>query len=115
MNARKFDTAIARSAWPIEIHGGTDGVKIVNLDDEYYEIPFEVMIPKGIKRVLVAGRCISAEHEALASARVVAQCFEEGMAAGIAMYIAKERQIEPDEVDPYKVIEMMKERNSALD
>lgn len=115
VNARKFDTAIVRSAWPIEIHGGTDGVKIVNLDDDYYEIPFEVMIPQKIKGVLVAGRCISAEHEALASARVVAQCFEEGMAAGIAMYVAKEKQIDPDGVNPYQVIEMMKERNSKLD
>jgi hypothetical protein len=115
VNARKFHTAIVRSAWPIEIHGGVDGVKIVNLDGDYYEIPFEVMIPKDIKGVLVAGRCISAEHEALASARVVAQCFEEGMAAGIAMYLAKEERIEPDAVDPQQLIEMMKERNSKLD
>ena len=85
VNAKKFPSAIARSAWPIEVHNGTEGVKIVNLDEEYYEIPYEVMLPKNLKNVLVVGRCISAEHEALASCRVVAQCLEEGLAAALAI------------------------------
>ena len=34
--------------------------------------------------MIVAGRCLSAEHEALASCRVTAQCFEYGRAAAIA-------------------------------
>lgn len=95
MGAKKFSSAITRSAWPIEVHQGKDGVKIFNLDNDYYEIPFEVMIPEKIDKVLVVGRCISAEHEALASARVVAQCFEEGFAAGIAMKQSLERSIMP--------------------
>lgn len=84
VEAVKSETAIVRSAWPIEVHLGSNGVKIINLDENYYEIPFETMIPKNVKNLLVAGRCISAEHEALASCRVVAQCFEEGAAAGLA-------------------------------
>ena len=84
VKAKKFDTAIVRSAWPIELHLGENGVKVINLDEDYYEIPFETLIPKNINNLLVAGRCISAEHEALASCRVVAQCFEEGAAAGLA-------------------------------
>jgi hypothetical protein len=114
VNARKFDTAIVRSAWPIEIHGGADGVKVVNLDDDYYEIPFEVMIPETIENVLVAGRCISAEHEALASSRVVAQCFEEGMAAAIAMYMSIKDNIKPRNTNTKKVREMMIERGAIL-
>ena len=84
VEAKKFDTAVARSAWPIEVHLGDKGVKVVNLDEDYYEIPFETMVPKNVNNLLVAGRCISAEHEALASCRVVAQCFEEGQAAALA-------------------------------
>lgn len=114
IQAKKFENAIVKSAWPIEIHGGKDGVKIVNLDNDYYEIPFDVMVPVKMERLLVTGRCISAEHEALASARVVAQCFEEGMAAGIAMFIASTKNILPSEVNPKEVIKIMKEKNSNL-
>ena len=111
---RKFESAIVRSAWPIEIHGGADGVKIVNLDDDYYEIPFETMIPKGMSKMLVAGRCISAEHEALASARVVAQCFEEGMAAGIGAFLALKDDVDVRDVSTEIIREMMKERGANL-
>ncbi len=114
VNAVKSDTSIVKSAWPIEIHGGVNGVKVVNLDDDYYEVPFEVMIPKSLDGILTAGRCISAEHEALASVRVVAQCFEEGMAAACAMFISIEEDILPRNVDIRKVQEMMKSKGSSL-
>lgn len=87
---RKFENAIARSAWPVEVHEA-DGTRIHILHDDWYEIPFDVMVPVGMVNLLVAGRCICAEHEALASARVTAQCMEEGMAAALAVRQAAHR------------------------
>lgn len=113
-NTKKFDHAIVKSSWPIELHGGSDGVKVINLDDDYYEIPFEVMIPKLVENVLVAGRCISAEHEALASARVVAQCFEEGMAAALATFLSIEEDILSREVNIKTVQAMMRDRGAKI-
>ena len=82
LNAKKFGgAAITRSAWPIEDHSAGE-VKIVYLESDYYEIPAETLVPAGLDNVWAAGRCFSAEHEALASARVVAQCLEMGFAAG---------------------------------
>jgi len=87
LQARKFgDQAVSRSAWPIEDHTSGE-VRIVYLDNDFYEIPQESLIPKTLDNVWVAGRCLSAEHEALASARVTAQCLEMGYAAG-AMAVA---------------------------
>jgi len=83
VNARKFEGAVTHSAWPIEAHGSGD-VKIVYLEDDYYDVPFETLIPPGCDNLLVSGRCMSAEHEALASARVTGQCFGMGYAAGAA-------------------------------
>lgn len=78
---RKVPGAASHSAWPIEAHGA--GVlKIEYLIDDYYDIPFETLVPQSIPNLLVAGRCLSAEHEALASARVTAQCLGMGYAAG---------------------------------
>jgi hypothetical protein len=79
----KRPDGIARSPWPIELHVG-DKPKLEWLDDDFYEIPYDALLPAAGENLIVAGRCLSAEHEALASARVTAQCFSYGQAAGLA-------------------------------
>lgn len=83
LRARKTPGAATFSAWPIESHTA-GGLKITYLENDTYDIPFETLIPVSGANLLAAGRCLSAEHEALASARVTAQCFGMGYAAGAA-------------------------------
>jgi len=83
LTCRKRSDSICRTPWPIELHAG-DKPKLHWLLDDYYDVPFNTLVPKVGENIIVAGRCLSAEHEALASARVTAQCFEYGHAAGIA-------------------------------
>ena len=83
----KSPDAIARSPWPIELHSGTKP-RLTWLYDDYYEIPFGCFVPVRGEGILAAGRCLSAEHEAMASARVTAQCFSYGHAVGHAAALA---------------------------
>jgi hypothetical protein len=83
LSATKTPGAATFSAWPIENHG-TGELKIEFLEEDTYDIPFETLIPETGSNLLAAGRCLSAEHEALASARVTAQCFGMGYAVGAA-------------------------------
>ncbi|WP_406734797.1 FAD-dependent oxidoreductase [Vibrio scophthalmi] len=83
VNCRKREDGICRTPWPIELHSG-DKPKLHWLLNDYYDIPFHTLVPVIGENIIVAGRCLSAEHEALASARVTAQCFELGHAAGVA-------------------------------
>ncbi len=80
---RKRADGIARSPWPIELHVG-EKPKLEWLHDDFYEVPYGALLPARGENLIVAGRCFSAEHEALASARVTAQCFAYGQAAGLA-------------------------------
>ena len=83
------DFAIACCSWPIEKHG--EGRKTVwkHLPvSGYYKIPFGCLLPIGLENVLIAGRCISATHEAQASVRVSAPAFAMGEAAGVAAAMA---------------------------
>ena len=84
ISGRKRPAAVTFSAWPIELHSGEGtGVRIQYLEnDESYDIPFEALIPLAGRNLVAAGRCLSAEHEALASARMTAQCFGMGYGAG---------------------------------
>jgi hypothetical protein len=92
LSGKKVKNPVSHSAWPIEAHQ-TDGLSIVYLEDDHYDIPFGTLIPKGAINLLVAGRCLSAEHEALASARVTAQCFGMGYGAGAACGLMVREQI----------------------
>jgi glycine/D-amino acid oxidase-like deaminating enzyme len=85
--ARKSARSVAKSAWCIEAHGA-DGIFLFYLDNDYYDIPYETLVPERIPNLIVCGRSLSAEHEALASARVTAQCFLTGYAAGNAAHIS---------------------------
>lgn len=83
VECRKRPDGIVRSAWPIELHSGQKP-KLHWLKNDYYEVPYTTLVPAHGENIIVAGRCLSAEHEALASARVTAQCFEYGQAAAVA-------------------------------
>ena len=107
LQARKCDSAVTFSAWPIEAHGAGE-LKIVYLEDDHYDIPFETLIPAGTERVLAAGRCFSAEHEALASARVTAQCLGMGYGAGAATGLMVREQISNAELSGVQVAAWMK-------
>ena len=85
IHARKFDDGIAKGAWPIELWDMQKGpvYRYVRSGD-YYEVPLRSLKVKGIPNLLVAGRCISASHEALGSTRVMGTCITLGEQAGIA-------------------------------
>jgi hypothetical protein len=107
IRGRKDRNAVSLSAWPIELHGA-EGLKIHYLEDDYYDIPFETLIPRGAGNILVAGRCLSAEHEALASARVTAQCFGMGYAAGAASGLVVREGLRVDALSGAQVRDHMK-------
>lgn len=91
VNCRKRPDGIVRTPWPIELHSGTKP-KLHWLLDDWYEVPYGALIPAQGENIIVAGRCLSAEHEALASARVTAQTFEYGHAAAHATVISIQEQ-----------------------
>jgi hypothetical protein len=109
LRAAKAPGAASFSAWPIEAHG-PDSLRIVYLDNQTYDIPFEALVPLRSGNLVVAGRCLSAEHEALASARVTAQCFGMGYAAGAACGLMLREKLKSQELDGPVVAQWMKRR-----
>lgn len=94
LRGAKFPDGIARSPWPIELHAGARP-RVEWLLDDCYEVPYGCFVPQRGEGLLVAGRCLSAEHEAVASARVTAQCFAYGHAIGHAAALCLEAGCEP--------------------
>ena len=108
VNGRKLKDTIARSSWPIELHYGSKP-KTEWLIDDYYDVPFGALVPSSGQIVIVAGRCLSAEHEALASCRVTAQCFEYGRAAAMATDLSLKFDLNYQEIDGMEIASLMNE------
>ena len=113
VGCRKRADGIVKSAWPIELHGN-DKPQLHWLLHDYYEIPYLALAPRGVERLLVAGRCFGAEHAALASARVTAQCFEMGHAAALAVGLALEDKQALRDVDVAKLRNRLRKNGSNI-
>ena len=100
---------VRRASFPIDIHNpdGVGQAQGVSADHPLgrdpagkpYDIPYGCLVPRSIKSLLVAGRCLSATHEALASCRVQVIAMATGVAAGIAAALASRQGIEPRSVE----------------
>ena len=86
----RFEDAIAASNYEIDIHNpeGTGTSHYFFKPGEYYTIPYRCLIPKEATNLLVAGRCISSDHGAQASYRIMPNVCTLGEAAGSAMGLA---------------------------
>lgn len=83
LGAKKFPDAVGRGAWPVEQWGpgGKANVRFLPAD-EFYEIPERSLRAAKIKNLFMAGKSISADADAIASARVMGCCLATGAAAG---------------------------------
>ena len=91
--ARDFDDAVARCGAPIEEHhhGGDTRWEYLPTGTTY-AIPYRCLLPEKVSNLLVAGRCLSAEHDAHASVRSMGQCMAMGQAAATATTLALEKK-----------------------
>jgi hypothetical protein len=83
--AKKGSPSAGRCAWPIEFWDPVAGLRMEHLPEgEYYDIPLGALKLRDVANLWVAGKCLSADRLAQASARVVGSCWAMGEAAGRA-------------------------------
>jgi hypothetical protein len=99
LSCRGFDDAIAVGSYPIDLHRPDDDGCTLEWCGDCYDIPYRSLVPLGVRNLLVAGRCISTTHEAMAAIRVMPTCMAMGQAAGRAASLAVRRGVAPAEID----------------
>ncbi len=88
LEGARFEDPVACGAWPQEYHNQGRSTNYVHLPEgSYYQIPYRSLLPLGFDNLFVAGRCISADFDALASVRVMAPSMALGQAAGVGAYL----------------------------
>lgn len=113
----RFADSIALGNYDIDIHNpeGAGTSHYYFPDGEYYTIPYRSLLPRELDNLLVAGRCISATHEAQASVRIMPICATLGEAAGIAAAVAKQTGKTVHDVDVSLVQAKLREKGAAID
>lgn len=128
VEARKYDDSVARCGYWIDIHcplglvgGGDVHLCSVNCnkrdchmiteyadqlpdelyppDGEWFDIPYRTLLPEALDGLLVSGRCISADYQAMSAMRVMGPCLAIGEAAGTAAGMAATANIRARSVD----------------
>ena len=102
--ARHFEDAIARYSFFLDIHNpsgaGQETRKRLFIEGgKYFEIPYRCLVPSEVENLLVAGRCISSDHQAHGATRTIPACFATGQAAGAAAAQTIRKKCPPAEVD----------------
>ena len=116
LNCVKFDDAIAASNYDIDIHNpeGTGTSHHYFGAGEYYTIPYRSLIPKGAVNLLVAGRCISSDHGAQASYRIMPVVCCIGEAAGTAAGLAVKNNVPVRDVNVAQLQNTLKNNNAYI-
>lgn len=112
---RHFDDEVLHCHYYIDIHKPGKGNEAIHLTPgKSYGIPYRCLVPRRLDGVIVAGRCLSASHEALASARVMAIAMAMGHAAGTAAALAAKAGIAPRQLDPQLLRDTLKKQAALL-
>ena len=114
LSCRHFDDAIAVASYPIDIHSPADDSCTLIWCGDCYDIPYRSLVPQKVQNLLVAGRSISATHEAMGAIRVMATCMAMGEAAGRAAKISIRGNRAPADIDVEELRRQQLERGVYL-
>lgn len=124
----KHPDSVARGAWYVDVWSATDPVAPTVSKDrpdiarmcerldqgDYYDIRYGCLVVKDVDNLLVAGRCLSAEHEAQASLRIQQTCMATGEAAGVAAAMSIETGRPPHELDASALAARLREARARI-
>src|SRR5690606_3781336 len=109
----RFEDSIGADASALDIHDPKGGdVDFQGLRP--YEIPYRTLVPLGVEQLLVAGRAISADHDAHARSRNMPACMAMGQAAGIAAAVAIDDGVPVRKVNVSRVQPILSDMNMHL-
>ena len=115
-NCVKFEDAIAACNYDIDIHNpeGTGTSHYYFPAGAYYTIPYRSLTPKNINNMLVAGRCISSDHGAQASYRIMPVVCCIGEAAGSAIGLAARSGCSVRDINPKDLQSVLKKNRAYI-
>lgn len=109
LSGARFEDAIARGCYGIDIHGQTGETSRMDElgEGQWYEIPLRSLIVKDIDNLMVAGRCIGATREGHAALRIMPTSAATGEACGAVTALSIKKRSSIREVQYQEIRESL--------
>lgn len=108
VSGMRYEDSISRGSHPIDMHSSKSTSQVrTDLEQPAY-VPYRALIVPEYPNLLVAGRCLSADRQALASLRVMASCMGMGQAAGAAAAQSVKAGKAVQEIDTEELIKTLR-------
>lgn len=116
LNGRDFWDRIAVASYPIDLHPYEDGqMNPYAAIRRVYAIPFRILVPRGVDRLMVVGKGVGASYTAAGSLRIVPTGMAMGEAAGEAAALAIRAGVSPVRLaGDRELIAQLQERLTAM-
>ena len=115
MSQRDWEDAVCYSSFFVDIHNparpGMSGQTWRPDPGFRCQIPYRVMVPETVENLLVAGRCILADHVALGSTLIMSTC----MALGEAAMLSLHEEVSPRELGARLLRDQLRVRGAVVD
>jgi ribulose 1,5-bisphosphate synthetase/thiazole synthase len=116
---RTFDDAVGINGCRLDIHTldpDSPGLARDIGPQGWYQIPYRILLPKGVEGMLVAGRCVSTDHVAHASMRHQATgSMVTGHAAGTAAAMAAKEDTTPRCLEVQRFQALLRSQGAIID
>jgi len=115
-NGAEFIDTMALGAYPIDVHhAGGAAITFEELGpDHVYALPYRIAVPQGLDNALVAGRGLSATHEAHGAIRVMPTAMAVAHAVGTAAALTAASNQPAASIDPATLREKLRAAGAIL-
>ena len=143
LRGNRYSAPILRGSYRVDIHHAEDnGITFRYLDEKevtvygkntrriesnrreaagltgdcasFYELPFDILVPRGVKNLIPVGRMPNADDGAFGAIRAMVNLNQLGEAAGVAAYLAVNNGRATEELDGTEVTKLLRSGGSAL-
>lgn len=109
----EFEDGVALGGYHIDIHRPS-GTWVESKNVKTYDIPYRSLVARDVEGLMMAGKCLSATHEGVASTRVIPICMAQGQAVGTAAAMAIQQGVTPREVRASDLRNMLIDQGAEL-
>jgi 2-polyprenyl-6-methoxyphenol hydroxylase-like FAD-dependent oxidoreductase len=115
MEATDFPDKVANAFNYVDLHSREVGCEVTFIEAEgrVPTVPFRALIPRGSRRLTVAGRNVSANRIAFAGIRAQCTCMAMGQAMGAAAALAVQRRVPSRDVPAADVVALTVEHGAV--
>jgi hypothetical protein len=120
LEGKKFDDTIALAGRHFDLTRKGENLqpfadKKISIRGGVSRIPYRALVPKGADDIIVGGRCIAADGQALGPARIMSTCIATGEAAGTAAALKVKHNISFREVNITELLAILKANGAEIE